>query len=1339
VYLANLSITEGYTAPPAAYTLPFGEGFYWSFVQDWTVIDANHDDSYWQQRFIADNGQAYYQYNDYNAANDWLLLKKPVTIPAGENNVGVVYSTVNYPESFEIYYGTAPDVNSMTLLGGKYNVTLDGITSKTLPLNLNVPAGDYYFAIKAVSEANQNVLIIDSFYIATGPAPIYPDLTITKVIKPRMGCNLTQTEQLGVVISNPGTGVSSNTISIRYTVGSATGIDTVEVNILPDEETILYLNREFDFSASGSYSLEMEVIDAGDLNRSNDIYYGSLDNIGVMELPYSNYLYSEDNAIEFDWTDDDWIYFNVPDYGFKDITALDTTPLLTHCFNVPEGTTHLSMDLGYMAGFSFMDYEDIDDFVIKVGKQGTDIAAWNVVADIKGEQTYNSYISKHFMFDVADGAGTYQIAIVPVYLSGLAIESVSIYATPQYDLAITDIILPVVACDVDSTESFGFVLTNLGYDTAKTYQVQYYLNNSGLASYHNYTVDFNIPIAPVETKTVYTVIAEKLVPSSNTEYYNYSVLGVVSLIGDENSSNNYTNDFFLGVYTPIATPWVSNLYSSGDEFIGGPGANDWFWSSNNGAMVVESYEMPTPLKTRCIEISETGHYMVMLGYHAGYKDYGLSASFTVKAGLSGTDVASWQTIATYSGVSSTAYTVDRLFINFTATGKYQIAIVPTGFSGGEFFMAVNGMGVVQAKAFDVSLNSAIKPSVDCEPGVEEFTVNLINMGYDTLKSLPLYVYGYNYNLTDYVPIMEVYDTVLLKNLNVLPGKSASVKVPVDLSVMEPVDYIILSNDTFTYFSPTMVYFTVNDEVEDYNLRNYNETYAYLGIYEPETMPFIADLYNYGQNGEKYFANVMNINDAEYYEMAYDNWIFDHYNAYVYIAGLTLPEAVKTHCIQIDNTGDYLLELKYWAGMGDYDMFASVDVLIGKTGTDISSWTKLLEIKNEAAYDYNTLYCPVAISEAGLYQIAIVPKSFEGELFYFDFAKLNLTIPAEHNIVLKSISSSLSAYTPAKQLASGSVSATVLNLGKSTENVTVNVLKDNVSIANTVVSGLAFGKDTTVAVSANPAMQTGDVATFSVEVSIAAEDLDVTDNTIGNLIVTATDSIFAKEKLLETADGVGADAAVSFGNIYTLSVQDTLTSISILFGQVAEEQEFGYSVYKILANGRLAAAPVISGTAESEEGLVTMYFLNSEALEPGSYYVGIDQLGTVNAGVAYDEDNSTDVFYLKSGSSLAPLSGFGSLAIRANVGKVSSNTAIEVNSLGKQSKLNVYTQNKELYVAANERMKNVSLMNVQGVTVMKSGNINSDSYKFNVRNLTSGIYFVRVQLGNELKTVKVIIY
>ncbi|MDR0618265.1 MAG: T9SS type A sorting domain-containing protein, partial [Bacteroidales bacterium] len=1270
-----------------------------------------------------------------------LLLNKPVAIPAGDNNVGVIYSTVNYPESFEVYYGATQDVDSMTLLGGKYNVTLDGVIYKTLPLNLNVPAGDYYFAIKAVSEADQNYILIDSFYIATGPAPINPDLTITKVIKPQMGCSLTESEKLGVVISNQGTGASSQTVYIRYTVGSVTGIDTVQINILPDDGATYYLNAEFDFSEVGYYDLEMEVTDPDDLNTDNNVYYGSLYNRGVAELPYSNDLYDEDDALEFEWTNDDWVYFNVPYYGYKDITAAVKTPLLTHCFNVPEGITHLSMDLGYMAGFSFSGFEDVDTFMIKVGKQGTDVATWSVVADLEGEQTYGDYTSKHFMFDVADGGGTYQIAIVPVYLSGLAVESISIYATPQHDLTITDIIRPVVVCEVDSTESFGFVLKNLGYDTAMTYQVDYGVYNSELGELNVYTADFNTPIAPGETKTVYTVIAEKLVPSSNTDYYNYGVYGNVELTDDENTGNDITDFLYFGIYTPIATPWVSNLYSSGDDFIGGPDVNDWFYSYYDGAMIAESYELPDPLKTRCIEISEAGHYMIMLGYFAGYEEYGLTADFTVKIGLSGTDIASWQTVATYSDIMSSAYfTVDRLFVNLAATGKYQIAVVPTGFSGEEFFMAVDGMSVVQAKAFDVSLNSAIKPSIDCEPGVEEFTVNLINMGYDTLKTLPLYVYGYNYKLTDYLPVTETYDTVILKNLNILPGESAGVKVPVDLSMMESVAYLILNlNDTIAYYSPTLVYFTVDDEVINNDLRNYNETYAYLGIFEPETMPFTPDLPNYGQNAEKYFANVMNIYDAEYYGISSDKWILDHYNAFVYVAGLTLPEALKTHCIQIDNPGNYLLEFKYWAGLSYYDITASVDVLIGKTGTDISSWTKLLEIRDEMAEDYNTVYSPLAISEAGLYQIAIVPKSFEGQ-FYFDFAKLNLTVPAEHNIVLKSVNNPLSAYTPAKQLAGNTaISATVLNLGKSTENVTVSVLKDNVSIADTVISGIEFGEETTVAVSANPAMQAGDNATFSVEASIEAEDLDTTDN-INSFAVTATDSVFAKENLLGFDYGLGAEAAISFGNIYTLSVQDTLTSVSILFAEDAEAQEFGYSVYKILANGELAAAPVISGTAESEVGLITMYFSNSEILEPGSYYAGIDQLGAIPAGVAFDTGNSEDVFYVKVGNLLVPVPGWGSLAIRANVGKATlPSTAIEVNNLGKQSKLNVYTQNRELYIAANEGMKNVSLVNVQGVTVMKSGNINSDNYKFNVQNLASGIYFVRVQMGGELKNVKVIIY
>ena len=152
-----------------------------ALFSDFTVIDANHDNSTWA--YNADNTAAAYSYNSSNDGDDW-LISRPIRLEAGKSyRIALDARNRNYDERFEVKMGLEPSVDGMTsevipatVVGSAENSTFEN-QMVTVP-----ETGYYYIGIHAISDRNMFQLFVNNFVVEAGLNPAAPaavnDLTV---------------------------------------------------------------------------------------------------------------------------------------------------------------------------------------------------------------------------------------------------------------------------------------------------------------------------------------------------------------------------------------------------------------------------------------------------------------------------------------------------------------------------------------------------------------------------------------------------------------------------------------------------------------------------------------------------------------------------------------------------------------------------------------------------------------------------------------------------------------------------------------------------------------------------------------------------------------------------------------------------------------------------------------------------------------------------------------------------------------------------------------------------------------------------------------------------------
>lgn len=138
------------------------------------VYDANMDGNTW----ALNSGAARYSYNT-NAANDW-LVSPPIKLLAGQKYrfaIDTWAQSGTYPERVEVLMGTEAKASAFTTqVIEPTDVNYTSAAMKTLE-NANVEVeedGYYYFAVHAISDADQWALYVDNFVVEAGAGAMAP-------------------------------------------------------------------------------------------------------------------------------------------------------------------------------------------------------------------------------------------------------------------------------------------------------------------------------------------------------------------------------------------------------------------------------------------------------------------------------------------------------------------------------------------------------------------------------------------------------------------------------------------------------------------------------------------------------------------------------------------------------------------------------------------------------------------------------------------------------------------------------------------------------------------------------------------------------------------------------------------------------------------------------------------------------------------------------------------------------------------------------------------------------------------------------------------------------------
>lgn len=420
--------------------------------------------------------------------------------------------------------------------------------------------------------------------------------------------------------------------------------------------------------------------------------------------------------------------------------------------------------------------------------------------------------------------------------------------------------------------------------------------------------------------------------------------------------------------------------------------------------------------------------------------------------------------------------------------------------------------------------------------------------------------------------------------------------------------------------------------------------------EPANNEIILNLHHYDPITDLPFYSRFDNEDTA------SDWYTSDRKAWVYDPGYTTYENYEdsvplvSRCVRLE-PGSYRVNLRYSAGLSVLGIVAKENFLMsyGRSGTDPAGWEVFMDARDEFGKEL-TKEAIFKVSETGEYCLAIMTTEWGNlDMGLLSVFEINLERIPEHDLQLETfLPLTLPAQIPSAHLRGVHLfQATVLNRGTSVERqVKVEVRDENNWAATSEILGSldpeesrSFHLQTEV-----PEWKEGDIVALHATAS-AVNEVNSAEFIYSFAV---SDTVFARDKVTEYANGVGAKKPLSFGNVYTLMTTDTLTSLSVGFIDATQEIPVDIAVYPLDKNNRIGAALVRQRVIRPEREGTCTYALPVRLLEPGTYYFEISQKGDENILVACDAQESGS-FCATSKDSLVNISGYGNILIRANFG------------------------------------------------------------------------------------------
>ncbi|MDR2057793.1 MAG: T9SS type A sorting domain-containing protein [Dysgonamonadaceae bacterium] len=555
------------------------------------------------------------------------------------------------------------------------------------------PAFGDDFSFKAGYEY---IFIIEYAYLVEYYPPI--DAALTKLVLPQASPDLTDSEEIGVVLSNVGTQpVSSVELSYRINDGE-TVTETYTETLAPGAEVTYTFNAKADFSEAGLYTVTAWLTYEEDMNSLNNQLTGIAKHSVPLPLPFDCGFDSPDDLTDYwaiidgDNANNTWLYddLNVDadgGVGALQVSAPGDNYLISDPLIFPEaGAYHITFQTMALA---------TESLKVLYGPSAN-VEEMEVLADYTLPLHYD-WLTFGINFEVPE-AGNYHVAFYYYSdVNGWALDLDNIFVDEGVfvgipDLTFANLLTPGSSCNFSSGSVLGATVLNNGNEPVSEFTLTYQVNDGQVVS-----ETFNEAIGVLESKAVYFTQ-----PADFSTLGNYEIVMTVSTPNEENTSDNSASAS-LTHYAPVTElPFKSDFANPEDRNDWtSTGANVWGANDYNGCLYPTGYY---PLLSRCIAL-QPGNYRFTYTYAAGW--FIFTDDFYVAYGLSGTDPAGWTPVKEYFNEYTDGQVEDEIVLNITEAGEYVIGIFPVEIGDlGIFKTSVTVFG-----EHDVRINGIESPSL----------------------------------------------------------------------------------------------------------------------------------------------------------------------------------------------------------------------------------------------------------------------------------------------------------------------------------------------------------------------------------------------------------------------------------------------------------------------------------------------------------------------------------------------------------------------------------------------------------------------------------------------------
>jgi len=568
------------------------------------------------------------------------------------------------------------------------------------------------------------------------------DAKLTDIILPPFSGELTNNEEISVVIMNNGIEDITGEVELSYKINNGNLVtETVPLMITPGGELSYSFTTTANFSEVGFYKIEAFINYELDFNpfENNNSIVGYTKKNGPLELPLIENFDDETSLIRYltvvDANEDGltWMYNNIstdadgetgclqinspryspwnPDDSYPADDYLITDPLIfseTGSYNLTFWTRPFSTDeklrVLYGTGPNPDDMILLKNYIMNVQEFGYD---WSInIINFEIETPDNYYFAFHYNSFNNDGM------FRSLYIDKIKIEDGIFVGVP--DITINKVFVPLSGCDLQN-EVIGLDLFNKGTEPIHEFTITYSINQLTTV-----TQTFFETIGMKESTTVFF---DQHADFSNVGEYNIKF--TASTPNEENTGNNEM-EITLKHFSPITEiPFISNF--SNEEDIA-----DWYpaiegaWINNSENYYVYIYNVP--LLSRCIKL-EQGMYRFTYNYRAG----GLwwTSDFYITYGKTGTDPYTWEPVKEHYNCSTNGVVEDNFIFYITEAGNYMFEFFPLSDLISVFYTSVS---IVNEHDFRInnielpsSLTTRMTPIIHAS-NEQTFIINVENRG-----------------------------------------------------------------------------------------------------------------------------------------------------------------------------------------------------------------------------------------------------------------------------------------------------------------------------------------------------------------------------------------------------------------------------------------------------------------------------------------------------------------------------------------------------------------------------------------------------------------------------------